>query len=75
MLPACASVILIMGFILLLMIVLYIFPKLLARVIPRSLEHFPFWLFPLYSLFMFPFFHGSGMGSSFGHGLLHLVVC
>ena len=45
--PACASVILIFGVILLLIIRSNSFPKLLARVIPLSFEHLPFTPFSL----------------------------
>ena len=45
--PACASVILILGVILLFIILSNNLPKLLASVIPLSLEHFPFLPFPL----------------------------
>ena len=59
--PAWASVMLTFGSILLLIILSNTFPKLLAGVIPRSLEHCPFVPFPLYSLVISPSSHYSGM--------------
>ena len=61
--PACASVIviLIFGVILLLIIRSNSFPKLLARVIPLSFEHLPLTPFPLYSLVISPICHWSGI--------------
>ena len=59
--PAWASVMLTFGSIHLLIICSNTFPKLLARVIPRSYKHFPFVPFPLYSLIISPSSHCSGM--------------
>ena len=59
--PAWASVILMVFDILLLIILSNIFPKLLARVIPLSFEHFPFVPLPLYSLIISPVCHWVGI--------------
>ena len=40
-------------------------PTLLARVIPLSFEHFPFFHFPLYSLTIFPVCHCEGISFVF----------
>ena len=55
--PAWASVILMVFDILLLIILSNIFPKLLAKVIPLSFEHFPFVPLPLYSRIISPVCH------------------
>ena len=52
--PACDPVISTCFFILSLTILSYTLPALLARVIPLSLEHFPFFPLPLYSLRISP---------------------
>ena len=62
--PAWASVIWVTSLTLSFMIRSYTFPTLLARVIPLSLEHFPFWPLPLYSLMILPSSHDLGMLSS-----------
>ena len=59
--PAWASDILMVVDILLLIILSNIFPKLLARVIPLSFEHFPFVHLPLYSRIIFPVCHWVGI--------------
>ena len=58
--PAWASFILTFGSILLLISLSNTVPKLLARVIPRSFEHFPFVHFPLHCLIISPSSHCSG---------------
>ena len=62
--PAGASVIWVTSLALSFMIRSYTFPTLLARVITLSLEHFPFWPLPLYSLMILPLSHDLGMISS-----------
>ena len=62
--PAWASVIWVTSLTLSFMTRSYTFPTLLARVIPLSLEHFPFWPLPLYSLMILPSSHDLGMLSS-----------
>ena len=59
--PACTSVILIFGVIILLLILSNRFPKLLVRVIPLSFEHLPLTPFALYSLVISPIYHWSGI--------------
>ena len=62
--PTWASVIWVISYTFPFMIRSYTLPTLLARVIPLSLEHFPSWPLPLYSLMIFPLSHGLGMISS-----------
>ena len=62
--PTWASVICVTSLTLSFMIRSYTFPTLLARVIPLSLEHFPFWPLLLYSLMILPLSHDLGMLSS-----------
>ena len=62
--PACASVIFIIRVALSLIILSNTLHTLLASVMPLSLEHLPLVPFPLYSPFMFPLSHWSGMLSS-----------
>ena len=59
--PAWASAILMVFDILLLIILSNIFPKLLAKVIPLSFEHFPFVPLPLYSRIISPVCHWVGI--------------
>ena len=61
--PPCASVMCASLFILLLRIISYTLPTLLASVITRSLLHFPCIPFPLYSLLIYPSSQLSGIFS------------